>query len=418
MRRHRPARRSRRSPLKFLAATLAAGATLIALAFVVGGCRAQAHREVRDVPPNAVESGHPVGTGSSAARNAEPSRSSTDANATNGAAASSTNGTFSTPEQAVDALVASADDPSRADQLLGPDGPATLECVQDAAAEEGVADGNDVTVAVLIDEGVSLQDAGPDVRIVLIGNDSWALPTPLVRDGSNHWRFDAAAGADEARCREIGYHELRAIATLRELVDAQLDYRDMGAATSAAASSAPAASAPGSSASASSAPASAESTSATPDSTTPQSASTSPAAFAARWVSTPGQRDGLFWESKEGEPQSPIGPDFCAGEKLEAVSCNDPSCSAPCHGYVYRILTAQGPHVASGEASYLDENGRLTQGVAFVAWPAEYGQTGVMTFVANQLGLVFQKDLGPSTPTDAAAIRAYDPDETWTLVKD
>ena len=118
-------------------------------------------------------------------------------------------------------------------------------------------------------------------------------------------------------------------------------------------------------------------------------------------MSTPGKHDGLYWASLPGEPESPLGAEFA-----------DAKVGQPYHGYLYRILTAQGPNAPGGAKSYI-KNGRMTEGYALVAWPAKYDDTGVMTFIVNQDGIVYQKSLGPNTDAAARAMKTYDPDASW-----
>ena len=126
--------------------------------------------------------------------------------------------------------------------------------------------------------------------------------------------------------------------------------------------------------------------------------------YAKRGLSSPGKHDGLYWASLPGEPESPLGAEFA-----------DAKPGQPYHGYLYRILTAQGKDAPGGARSYI-RNGHMTEGYALVAWPAKYDDTGVMTFIVNQDGVVYQKNLGPNTDAAARAIGAYNPDASWTKV--
>jgi len=136
-----------------------------------------------------------------------------------------------------------------------------------------------------------------------------------------------------------------------------------------------------------------------------------PPAFAQRFRSTEGKRDGLYWTAAEGEELSPLG-------ELLAESDVDESNPQPFHGYYYRILTSQGASAPGGARDYLDTNGLMTGGFAVVAWPAKYGNSGVMTFITNQHGLIFQKDLGAETEQAASEIQAFDPDDSWVPTPD
>jgi hypothetical protein len=211
------------------------------------------------------------------------------------------------------------------------------------------------------------------VVFLQVGPDAWPFPIPIVK-GADGWYFDTKAGKEELISRRIGRNELRAIALSRGFVTAQLEY----ARTSAAGSAGP---------------------------------------YARKLMSSEGTRDGLYWPAKEGEPQSPLGP-LAAEAAREGY---EPPKTAgggprPFHGYHFKILTAQGEHAPGGARSYLVD-GKMTGGFALVAWPAEYRVSGVMTFVVNQNGIVFEKDLGAKTAEIASSIEKYDPDSTWTPSK-
>jgi hypothetical protein len=274
--------------------------------------------------------------------------------------------TFASPEAALQALVDSAEDQARADELLGPGGFEVLRSGDEVADQEDLA-----AVRAMIREKVAFESDGDDRRIALLGNDAWPLPLPLVREGGR-WRFDVEAGQDEILSRRVGRNELHAIETLRACVDAQHEYaaeaRDGGA-----------------------------------------------PAYAARWASSEGRRDGLYWPVKDGEPPSPLGPlvAAAAAEGYQHSAAREPE---PYHGYFFRILTAQGKSAPGGARSYLDGDQRLRTGFAFLAWPATWGNSGIMTFVVNHQGLVFQRDFGADTVAAAQQITAYDPDASWTPV--
>jgi len=184
------------------------------------------------------------------------------------------------------------------------------------------------------------------------------MPVPIVKTAAG-WRFDTKSAPEEMRVRRIGRNELAAMQVALAYTDAQQEYRQ---------------------------------TDRNDDGVLE---------YAARGLSTPGKRDGLYWASLPGEPESPIGADL-AEAKL----------GQPYHGYLYKILTAQGTHAPGGARSYM-KNGRVTEGYALVAWPAKFGDTGVMTFIVNQDGIVYEKSLGPNTAATAGAMKAYDPDSSW-----
>ena len=203
--------------------------------------------------------------------------------------------------------------------------------------------------------------AGADKAFLGAGKSGWTLPIPIVRTADG-WRFDVAAAPEEMRQRRIGRNELAAIQVALAYTDAQNEYRARDWNGDGVRE------------------------------------------YAARALSSPGRRAGLYWASLPGEPESPLGPEFA-----------DAKPGQPYHGYLYRILTAQGKDAPGGARSYL-RDGRMTEGYALVAWPAKYGDTGVMTFIVNQDGTVFQKNLGAGTDAAARALNAYNPDASWTRV--
>jgi len=276
--------------------------------------------------------------------------------------ASTRGATFDTPEEAVQKLVAAAEDPDAAEDLLGEGGFDILRSGDDVADRQDLE-----AVVALVQEGVAFEDIGQDRKLALLGRDHWELPIPLVReDGA--WRFDVESGREEVLNRRVGRNELSTIATLRELVAAQREYVAEGH-----------------------------------DGKAP--------AYARRLLSSEGQHDGLYWPVDEGAPESPLGP--LVAEAFDEGYGGDGSHVNPYHGYVYRMLLEQGSSAPGGAHAYLDEKGNLTRGFAVLAWPATYDNSGVMTFVVNQQGIVFQKDLGPDTAKAAARIQSYDPDTSW-----
>ena len=281
--------------------------------------------------------------------------------------ASSGAATFTTPEEAVHRLVAAAEDEAVAEELLGAGGFELLRSGDDVADREDLEG-----VVALVREGLAFEDLDPDTKLALLGNERWELPIPLVRE-AGAWRFDVEAGREEVLNRRVGRNELSTLATLRALVDAQREYAAQGR-------------------------------------------DGNPPAFAARIVSSPGKHDGLYWEVGDGEVPSPLGP--LVAEAAEEGYGAEGSQPAPYHGYLFRLLTEQGAHAPGGARSYLDPSGRLTGGWAVVAWPATHDNSGVMTFLVNHRGIVFQKDLGQDTAKTVGRIRAFDPDASWTPVTD
>lgn len=276
---------------------------------------------------------------------------------------------FRTPGEALEALATMLElhDAALAEGLFGAEGVALIRSGDDVADRE---DGRRVRQA--IGERVAFEPQAGGALVALLGEAGWPFPIPLTRSGAG-WRFDVAAGIEELENRRVGRNELSTLATLHAWVDAQREYFALN----------PAGGAP---------------------------------TFAERVVSSPGARDGLYWPTAAGEPESPFGPQVAEAES-EGYREGDGQQRA-FHGYVYRTLDAQGQHAPGGARSYRDAQGRLTRGCALLAWPARYGSSGVMTFVVNQQGIVFEQDLGPGTAELAAAITAYDPDASWRPTAD
>ena len=209
----------------------------------------------------------------------------------------------------------------------------------------------------------------PDHMILQIGKDDWPFPIPLVQQDGK-WRFDTAAGRAEILYRRIGRNELNAIQACLAFVDAQQDYAEK------------------------------------------ERAGGGNAAYAQRIVSRPGKKDGLYWPAKAGEEQSPLGE---LAARASAEGYRGGAQRTPYHGYYYKVLTRQGPNAAGGELDYI-VRGNMIGGFALVAYPAEYGNSGVMTFVVNHQGTVFEKDLGVDTARIAGGMTAFDPDASWRKV--
>ena len=227
----------------------------------------------------------------------------------------------------------------------------------------------------LAQQEADLEDETDNSAILVVGPEDWPFPIPLAKDDQG-WYFDTRAGIEEILDRRIGLNELHAIATARAFVDAELEYA-----------------------------------AADPDGDGVR-------AYAGRLWSSEGKKDGLYWPTKEGEPESPMGPLVAeaVGEGYETREEGEGP-RRPYHGYYFKILTAQGPKAPGGPKSYL-KDGRPTEGVALVAWPATYGNSGIMSFQVNQRGMVYQADLGEETASAAAAIDAYNPDDDWEPVVD
>jgi hypothetical protein len=274
---------------------------------------------------------------------------------------------FPTPEEAAQALLdaAASNDADALWAILGDEFREELEN-PDAAQERE----NRRRVLDAAKESLTLREDNADTRVMVIGKEAWPMPVPIVR-GANGWHFDTAAGADEIIARRIGTNELSTIDNLRAYVDAQVQYasddRDGDDVLE----------------------------------------------YAQKINSTAGMKDGLYWETAEGsdEELSPFGPFF--GEHAAYLSLEDKN--DPFMGYYYRIISRQGENAPGGRYDYVI-NGNMIAGFAMIAWPAEYGSSGVMTFMVSQNGKVFQTDLGDLTEGAASAIQVYDPDDGWTLV--
>ena len=209
-----------------------------------------------------------------------------------------------------------------------------------------------------------------EAKVILhVGNGDWPFPIPVVKKGDS-WLFDTAAGREEILNRRVGRNELNAIQVCLAYVDAQREYA------------------------------------------LKDKASGKLLEYAQRLISRKGMKDGLYWEAKEGEPQSPLGP-LMAKAATEGYTGKKPGGRRnPYHGYYYRILKAQGEHASGGEYDYVVKR-KMIGGFALVAYSAQYGNSGVMTFIVNQDGVVCEKNLGKDTEKIAAAMKKFDPDKTW-----
>ncbi len=211
----------------------------------------------------------------------------------------------------------------------------------------------------------------PDRAVLQVGEDGWPLPIPMVQRGGQ-WRFDAVAGGQEIANRRIGRNELDTIETLRAIADAQDDFAATAGRQGAF------------------------------------------RAYARRFFSTPGQRDGLYWPTRDGEAQSPLGP-LAAAASAGGYARGRGDTPTPFHGYTFRILEAQGPNAPGGAVDFV-VNGRMIGGWAAIATPARYGISGIKTFLVSHHGVVWERDLGPDTARLAAAITAFDPGPGWARV--
>jgi hypothetical protein len=279
---------------------------------------------------------------------------------------------FSSPQAAVDALKAAveASDTNALHAIFGPAGHGlvSVDVVEAAEEHELFMD--------RVKEKVNLVAASDSKQVLQLGADGWPFPIPLVKQ-DGQWIFDVEAGKEEILNRRIGANELGAIEVCRAYVQAQREY-------------------------------------ASEDRNADEVLE-----YAQHLRSTPGAHDGLYWSTRTGDELSPLGPLVAQahgeGYRKQTKILTDEQ--SPYHGYYFRILTRQGKHAPGGKYNYII-NGHMIAGFALAAWPAEWGNTGVMTFIVNQRGKVYQKNLGPKTASIAAAMTAYDPDSTWTLTGD
>jgi hypothetical protein len=275
--------------------------------------------------------------------------------------------TFPTPEDAVKALVeaAKAGDLGEIVKMFGPDSKDLIDTSDPATAKR-----NREVFTAAAAEGWQLTDQADGSKVLVVGNESWPFPIPLVKD-DNAWRFDTAAGKEEVLARRIGRNELAAIRLSRVYVDAQRVYAKRGHDGEPA------------------------------------------GLFARTFRSDPGRQNGLYWPAARGEKRSPLG-DLVAQATDEGTDLTKGGAQpTPLRGYYFRILTAQGAAAPGGAKDYV-VNGKLSGGFALVAWPAQYDATGVMTFIVNQDGVVREKDLGTGTDAAVRSMKAYDPDPSWT----
>ncbi len=287
--------------------------------------------------------------------------------------AAETGKTFATPEAAVAAL-ASAVMTTNHGELRAIFGPAADDLVNPDAVQAA----NDFAeFATALGETNRLVRESDTRRVLELGNDAWPFPVPIVqRDG--RWFFDTAAGEEELLNRRIGGNELATLNAVRAYVQAQREYasRDRDG--------------------------------------------DEVLEYAQKMISTPGAKDGLFWSPDLDGEISPLGPlaADAADEGYRKKGRTNPDAGPqPFHGYLFKLLKRQGKHAPGGKYEYVI-NGNMIGGFALVVWPAEYGNSGIMTFIVNQQGRVYQKDLGPKTAKTAEAMKAYDPDKTWTMSPD
>ena len=280
---------------------------------------------------------------------------------------------FSSPDVAAGSLVDALrkDDEASLKKILGPAGKEILSS-GDKVADE--ADGK--KFLALYDAKHRIQQEKDGSSTLIVGETDWPFPVPIVKADGGGYVFDTEKGRDEILNRRIGRNELDAQQVCLAIADAQRDYvamKPMGG-------------------------------------DLPE--------YAQKLISDPGKKNGLYWPTAAGEPPSPVGP-FVARAAAEGYQKRESADSPPppYHGYCYRLLTAQGPHAQGGAMNYL-VNGHLIGGFAVVAYPAEYGNSGIMTFMTNHDGIVYQRDLGDDTEKAAQSMKEFDPGPEWTKTAD
>jgi Protein of unknown function (DUF2950) len=286
--------------------------------------------------------------------------------------AAETGQTFATPEAAVAAFAAATDakDTNALQAIFGSAADIENPDQVQAARELQVFTDALNTTNQLVHES--------DTNCVLeVGDQAWPFPIPLVKQADGRWFFDTEAGKEEILNRRIGRNELSTLRSMRAYVEAQRDYAGSDRLGNGVLQ------------------------------------------YAQKIISSPDLKDGLYWPTNLDGEISPLGPLVA---RAQAAGYRPPEQSAdtapePFHGYYFKILTRQGKHAPGGKYDYII-NGNMIGGFALVAWPAEYGNSGIMTFIVNQQGRVYQKDLGTKTGKLAPAVKTYDPDSTWELTPD
>jgi hypothetical protein len=276
---------------------------------------------------------------------------------------------FASPDEAIKALQAATEskDGTALQEIFGPE-------IQKLLTGDKVQDANNAQrFAAAMSQGCNQVKEGEDKITLEVGTNNWPMPIPLVQT-NGQWYFDTAAGKEEIINRHIGKDELCAIGVCRAYVTAQLQYANANPRVGGGAQ------------------------------------------YAQKFKSAPGKRDGLYWPSVDNEPASPFGP-LVAEAHSQGYGNNNSTGLHAFHGYYFRILTRQGEAAPGGKINYMSE-GTLVAGFALVAYPEHWDQSGVMTFIVNQDGKVFQRNLGEKTSRMAAAMKAYNPDTEWTLVQD
>jgi hypothetical protein len=275
--------------------------------------------------------------------------------------------TFATPGDAGNALADAAKSQNQ-DQVLAILGPGSVDIVSSGdAAEDKIALAGFAKAYQVMNRWRKLSDTS---ELLLVGADNQAFPIPLTKNAAGQWYFDVAAGKTEILARRIGRDEIAAIYICGALAQSQTQYFSQ--------------------------------------------AHGGVKQYAQKFISDPGQQNGLYWKSAQGAPRSPIGP-LVAYASDEGITIK-PDNAQPYYGYYFRRLESQGSDAKGGAKPYV-VNGKMVAGFAYVAYPAKYGDTGIKTFLINQDQAVFEKDLGKDTATAAKAMTAFNPDTSWTALK-
>jgi hypothetical protein len=275
--------------------------------------------------------------------------------------------TFATPEEALAALTSavSAGDPDAVRKLFGP-------AADEFSAGDPVAGKAAVErFAKRMKKMTNLVHKGDSTVILYVGAENWPFPFPIVKN-ANRWYFDGEAGIREIDNRRIGENELTTIRVCREVVKVEREYASV------------------------------------------DHDDDDVLEYAQQFRSTAGKHDGLYWASTGDDDESPLGDVFANAQAEGYTVKTEPQ---PYHGYYFKILTRQGPNAPGGAYNYVI-NGNMIAGFAVLAYPAKYGGSGIMSFIVNQQGVVYQKDLGPNTAAAAAGMRSYDPAAGWTVAED
>lgn len=294
--------------------------------------------------------------------NSEPTAS---AAASNTAAQS-----FQTPDDAAKALLEAARSDDR-NTLITVFGSRHADLL--SSGDEVEDKNNRANFVTLAQEKMAVETIGEGKAILRVGDTDWPFPIPMVKTGDG-WRFDAEEGRQEILNRRIGRNELSTLGVMRGYVEAQFDYANADRDGDGVSE------------------------------------------YAQKLRSEPGKFDGLFWEGAESLPKSPLGPLVAEARAVGYKIGGATEKPSPYHGYYYQILTRQGGAAPGGRYDYII-NGNMIAGFGLVAFPAEYGSTGIMTFIVNHQGRIFQKDLGLKTAELAATMKEYNPDSTWELVE-